>query len=391
MTIENKIAKSLALSIVYTYFLIFPFGQLLRLEIGFAGRVIPLLSIDIVASLSLIYIFFIKKPMISKHFYAFFAVCLFSLLLSLNYFSLMQVFIGSLYFLRLIIYFSFFVLIWNLTKRVRGFKLNIISVLTASLVLTALLGWIQYFFFADLTFLKFAGWDDHLGRLVGTYLDPAFTGMIFVSGFLIVFLMYLYEKRRFYLLLGLFFLISLLLTYSRASYLALLAGFAPLYYLKKKIKAYVLVAAVIFIFIIPLLPRGEGEGVRLERTRSAVLRLENYKETLQIIKEAPLFGVGFNNICWVRMEKFPDRVSSHSCFGSDSSLLLILATSGISGFLIFLNSAAEVLKRLSKNFYGDLAKVFFSAIFIHSLFSNSLFYPWIMGLSALFLALSSKE
>jgi len=258
------------------------------------------------------------------------------------------------------------------------------------MIFNIFLGWLQYFLYKDLTYLKFYGWDDHLGRLVGTFFDPGFTGIIICSAFFVTFLKYIYSKKKIYLYLSLIFLISLLFTYSRASYLALLFGLILLFLVKKKVKYLISFSLIIFLMML-ILPRGKGEGVRLERTKSILLRMENYKETLDVFRKSPLFGIGFNNICWAKNNLFYEETTSHSCFGSDSSFLLILATTGTLGFLAFLNLLKNVFLNLSKNYYGELAKIFLFSTIIHCLFVNSLFYPFVMGISALYLGLSFRE
>ncbi len=389
-SLKNDTVKILTTSIVFAYFLLFPFGQLLRFEFFFAEKTITFLAVDIVASFSLIFLFKLQKPEVSKYFFAFFAVCIFSLLLSTNYFSSIRVIIGSLYLIRLFIYFSFYILVWNLSKNNSVFKKRIFLIFVISVAFYALLGWIQYFFFFDLTYLKYTGWDDHLGRIVGTFLDPGFTGIILAIGFFSIFLKYLNEKKTIYICLCFFFLVSLLFTYSRASYLVYIIGLAIIYYFRRKIKPVILFLAI-FLLSIPLLPRAKGEGVKLERTRSVIFRLENYQETIRIIKNDPLFGVGFNNICWARENKSSVNINSHACSGSDSSILFIFATTGVIGLLIFIQLSYRIFKNVLSNYYGTVLIISFVAIFIHSFFSNSMFYPWVMGTTAFLLGISTKE
>lgn len=389
MKIDNK-KHLLAYSIIFLYILLFPFGQLLRYEFTFAGKLIAFLAIDIIAGFSLLLSFFLRKPKIVRSITPFFISCVFSLILSLSFFRPHQVLMGSLYLVRLMAHSSLFILIRNLVVHKKLEKEFIIEVLTVSLTITALLGWLQYIHFSDLTYMKYAGWDDHLGRLVGTFLDPAFTGMIILAGFFIVFLKYIYNGSRLFLLLSFLFLITLLFTYSRATYGAFLLAIGTIYYWKRKFSV-IFFFLLIFLLALPLLPRARGEGVRLERTKSINLRFENYRETIKIIKNAPLFGVGYNNLCWIREGMFSDSTRSHSCSGSDSSLLLIIATTGLVGFLLFINLIRPIIMNISKGYYGDLTKIYLCALLFHSFFSNSLIYPWLIGLTSIFLSISSKE
>lgn len=390
MNLKRGINRGLAKFLVIAFLFCFPFGQLLRFDINFASRTIPIIAIDLIALLSIIYIPFISKPKISWHFNAFFAACVLSLLLSFSYLEPLKVIMGSLYFVRLFAYYSFLILTWNLVKKSPKFKTDLFYLITISFVLAAIFGWLQYFLFFDLTYLKYAGWDDHLGRLVGTFLDPGFTGLIFVIAFFFSFNKYLYQKKGIHLLFSLFFMATLLFTYSRASYLAFVVGMAITYLLKRKIKP-VIIFLVIFFIAIPFLPRTRGEGVRLERTKSIGARYGNYQETISIIKKYPLFGVGYNNICPIRETEFKDDTKSHACTGSDSSLLYVLATTGVVGSILFLNLMKKTFFNLAGDYYGDLLKVSSAALFVHSIFSNSFFYPWILGFFAILLGIAVKE
>ena len=143
--------------------------------------------------------------------------------------------------------------------------------------------------------------------------------------------------------------------------------------------------------IVVSLPRPGGEGVKLERTASITFRIEDYRNTLIIINKAPLFGVGYNNMCIAR-GKFSDQanLNSHACSGSASSLLLVLATTGIVGFLIFANLIQKLIVSLTKNVYGLTFLSCLVALLVHSLFVNSLFYPWVMGWMGILLSVSLK-
>jgi len=358
--------------LIFTYLVLFPFGQIIRIGIFHPT--------DIVSGLFLIFFLFskFKTPKIYFNLKRFFFVCLFSLVFSLAFFPLEKVGYGALYLLRLTAYSSFFVVLWNFCKENKEIKNKIFNGLLISLIFVAIFGWIQYFFYSDVRGLYEWGWDDHLFRMVGTFLDPGFTGIILVFGFL----MSLSKKNLFLIL---FFLVSIAFTYSRGAYLALIAGSLVYFVMKRQIKELLF---VIFIFgsLVIFLPRPAGEGVKLERTSSIQSRLSNYFETLNLIKKSPIFGVGFNNICFAK-EKFLGEVdtSSHSCSGADSSLLFIVATVGTVGFLVFIDLVIGALRNASYNTTSN-SLLFISslvAILVDSLFINSLFYPWVMGYLAL--------
>lgn len=357
-------------AILFIYLALFPFGQLLRISIFNAS--------DILAFVSLLYIILTNKKCLSalNPLKDFLLVALFSLLYSVFNFKSLDVLVGSLYLLRVISYFYLYKLSFNIIKENSKLKPTILNSLLLVSFAVSIFGWIQYFLYPDLTSLKYIGWDDHLFRLVGTFLDPGFTSLIIVFGAVISFV-----KKK-YLLLA-FFITTLAFTYARAGYLAFVATlfFASLIF--KKSKAF-LISLACFLVVIFLLPKPAGEGVNLERIYSISSRISNYKETLEIFRKSPVFGVGFNNICLAKKVYFnEENLNSHSCSGSDSSLLLILATTGIIGFTVFVSTFTRILLTLKKGFYTKVFLALLSAVFVHSFFVNSLFYPWVMGYLAI--------
>jgi O-antigen ligase len=357
-------------AILFIYLALFPFGQLLRISIFNAS--------DILAILALIYLILVKKEgfKVLNPFKDLFLIALFSLLYSVFNFKSLNIFVGFLYFARVVAYFYLYKLSYNIVKKDLRLKETIFNSLLFVSFAVCLFGWIQYFFYPDLTSLKYLGWDDHLFRLVGTFLDPGFTSLIIVFGGLIAFI-----KKKYWLFI--FFAATLAFTYSRAGYLAFAISLLVAALVFKRFKTF-LFALVFFFAVILVLPKPAGQGVNLARTYSISLRIANYKETFKIFKKSPVFGIGFNNICLARKNYLKDiNSSSHSCSGSDSSLLLILATTGIVGFMIFIGSLSKLLFNLKRVFYAEVFLVLLSAVFIHSFFANSLLYPWVMGYLAI--------
>jgi len=375
-TKKDKLAGFLLLA----YLTVFPFGQLFRVTVN---------VLDLVAGLIFLYtIFFVRQESKAfKIFASFFLACLFSSVFSFFIFGPSHVFIGGLYLFRLLIYLYFFRFCAGFIKGSPARKALLFNSLVLVCLASAIFGWVQYFWYPDLTFLKSLGWDDHLFRLTGTFLDPGFTGIIIGLGTVAVFLRYLTKKRKSDLILTFFFLVTLAFTYSRASYLATTVGILLIGFLKKRFRPVFLLIAF-FAGVIIFLPKPAGQGVNLTRTYSIFSRLSNYAEVVKIARGSPLLGTGFNNLCYAKgfyLGKWES--GSHSCSGADSSLLLVLATTGIIGFLIFLNALFRFYKLLSEDFYSTVVLVSGVIVLIHSLFVNSLFYAWIMGYLVILLSL----
>jgi len=243
----------------------------------------------------------------------------------------------------------------------------------------------------DLKILFYIGWDMHLYRLAGTFFDPTFLGLIIVFG-LILSIFRLTEKvEKKYIAITIFLLISLAFTYARACYLAFFVGILVIALLKKKFRK-VIYLALGLVLIALILPTANNHSNALTRVFSITARITNYKETIQIIRKFPVFGVGYNNLCVARnMYIGEESFASHACSGSDSSLLLILATTGVVGFLVFIGGGIRIYQMLPKDDNKIILIASGAAVFTHSIFSNSLFYPWVMGYLIILLAVSLKE
>lgn len=298
----------------------------------------------------------IKKPVLS-----FFLVGVTSLFTALFRFSVPEVFVGGLYLLRWLVYASF-----------SNIKIQLFKLLPILGFGMAILGLGQYLLFPDIRGLFPLGWDLHYYRVVGSLLDPGFIGLILVFTLVYLFL------NKFPKLTWIITYLTLALTYSRSSYLAFFIAFSWIAYNRKSWKILI-TTILLLLFTFFLLPRAsDGEGVKLERTYSVWARAESWKTAWNIFVQNPILGVGFNTYRYAQNAS-PE---SHAGAGVDSSLLLVLATTGIIGFVIYLKYL-KYLWSLGKN---DLVlSTSLIAVFVHSLFLNSQFYPHVMLWIALLL------
>ena len=424
---------------IFLFLILFPFGQIIRIGI--------LQPIDFIVGLAAVYTI-VKKletpsamitPSAIKYFGSFVIFASFTWFFSIFIFRQIEVLYGLLYLLRLIAYYFFGIYVWNFVRQsTKNRKLLTNSLLGVSIV-SALFGWIQFFMVPDIKALFIYGWDMHLFRLVGTFLDPTFLGLIIVFGLVLSIYRYIDSWSWRNASITIFLLISLAFTYSRASYLAFVVGVLTIIYFRKKYEALqpngrsifsqassgaeslpcrqaglrsetssltaglrpgvfakgdkkLILLIVGLMVLVLLLPTAKNHSIELFRTFSAVARVDNYRTTLQIFFKSPVFGVGFNNIC-IAYQKYigVQSFTSHACSGSDSSLLLLLTTTGITGFIVFAFSIIKISNSLRKNTNFLLLSSSFLAMLVHSLFSNSLFYPWIMGYLVILLAASLKE
>jgi hypothetical protein len=279
--------------LLFLLFIIFPFGQLFRFSL-YPG--VNLHILDIICFLLSSSFLLLKKdykwPAFTWCLTSFWLVALFSLLVSAIKYDLTNVLVGALYLIRFIVYSSlYFVVDWCI-KNDKTIKQKVLSGLQVVGFSIAVFGLLQYVFYRDIRPLKEFGWDPHLNRLFGTFIDPAFIGILLVFYLLLICNELGNNFKKIHVLQLLLGLGALYLTYSRASYLALLAGLAGLLIAKGKTKI-LLVSSFLFIISLFFLPRTEGIGTKLERTSTILSRVGNYQETLVIISKEPLFGVGF--------------------------------------------------------------------------------------------------
>jgi hypothetical protein len=357
-------------------------GQLIRVSV--------IQGLDVVVGLAALFVVIkrLPEPPNFKYLKEFLLIAEASWFLSVFLFRDLYVLYGLFYFVRLIAYFLFYIYVWNIVKNSQNIKNRLINFLLSISLISAFFGWIQYFIFPSIKPLFVYGWDDHLFRLVGTFLDPAFIGIIIVFGLLTSIIRMIEVKEKKYIIASGFLIMSLAFTYSRASYLAFFAGLLVILWHFKKLK-YFLIGVTGFFLIMLILPTSGNRILSFTRQFSAVNRLENYKETIEIFKSSPLFGVGYDNLCLAK-EKTDGYFNyfSHACSGSDSSLLLILATTGITGFIIFVYALWHMALSLKNSSNFLLISSTFVALLIHSLFTNSLFYPVVLGWMAILLAIA---
>lgn len=219
------------------------------------------------------------------------------------------------------------------------------KVLVFSGVGIAFLGYVQYFLYPDLRNLYYLGWDPHYQRLFSTLLDPNFTGIILGLTSLLLL------TRRNLFWFGVTF-IALVLTYSRSSYVAFLVGLI-VWGVQSRRKALVACVVSVLIVMVAVLPK-TGEGRNLLRTVSSFARIDSANYAISRIQEKPLLGHGFR---------------PHA--GIDTSLLFVAESTGIIGLVVY----AWLLMGLWKT---KEMRPYLAAILVHSLFVNSLFYPWVM-------------
>lgn len=373
--------KKILKILFYSLILVFPFGQLAKIPLDIPSVNLYLHDILIVFLVFswVVWHFLTRKkiilPPLWKPIFAFLSVVFLSWALNTYHHPLNESVIALLYLFRWMAYAGIYFLISQSPS------IPVSQYLIGAGIASAVFGLAQYFFLPDTRFLYYSGWDEHYYRLIGTFLDPGFTGMIYVLGLILIVQKFWHRKSVLYLLFSLLYL-ALVLTYARSAYLAYLLSMTVIAWQKKSVRFF-LITFLLLALTLFLLPRPGGEGVRLERKASAGARITNWQRGLRIIQDYPLLGVGFNFYRYAQRDYGflkEDWQVSHSGAGADSSLLFVLATTGIPGLIFYLWLLWEMVK---------IRPAAILALVAHSFFNNSLFYPWIMVW--LWLLLGTKE
>lgn len=417
---------------ISVFFLFFSLlaGQMLRIYIfgGASVTLLDLVAIGIVL-VNIKTIFSWKNNLFSsalkKYMLCFIACAVISLVVNIPSFGFSAILISSLYLMRLAVYTVCAILV--VKKFNDKHKYNFLRVFYIFTFLFSLLGLVQFVLYPDLRNLSYLGWDPHFGRIFSTFLDPNFAGFVMVMGILIgvsqchpeqskgslnsfenkIFDIRPAEwdiRQRFFAMLRmtnktsilnefkllntliLFILISTLaLTYSRSSYLSLIAGLIILSVVRHTYRKLSLIVVFTLFFLIIVSPKPIGEGGKLERASTVDARIENFGKYLNLYMQRPMLGYGFNTLKYINVNNnyinSADLNISHSAGGVDNSILFILMTTGIPGLIFSALIIIEILK------YKDLllSAIIFSLL-SHTMFQNTIFYPQIFILAAVFVA-----
>lgn len=370
----------------------FILGQIARINFG-NGVAITLLDLSVFLFVSYWAIAKIRKKefpsgRLSRPIAIFTGACLLSLLVNSFVFGVDQIFTASLYLLRWMFYAGMYFAIKDMSQ---ADKKIILPALIFAGVAHIIIGFFQYFFYPDLSTLYHLGWDEHLYRMFGSFLDPNYQGAFYVLLFILTFItaqkMSEKDKIKQYLLYFflVFTLISIVLTYSRSALIMLFVVVISYAVVtgRKKIVGAIVVGTIFFVILFSNI---YIEGLNPLRAASTQARISSMKEAVVIIQKHPIFGVGFNAYRYAQ-NKYGLRASdvwmvSHADAGTDNSYLFILATTGIVGLLAFGSLLKSMLlfsyTQSKKNPYATIAFLSLIGILVNCLFINSIFYTFLM-------------
>ena len=319
-----------------------------------------------------------------------------------------ELLISFSYWVRLLLFVVFFAEIYLLKKVAPEVVKSLPIWLVLSGVLLAVTGFVQLVIFPDFGLLdKALGWDPHLYRLNSTFFDPNFTGAYLV---LCLGLLFVWktedgiqktdsrkqktDNRLKIVICYLLFVIltaAVFLTFSRSAWLMLaIVVFIYGLFRSRLLLLFALLLAFGAYFAVPRV-QTRLSGIT-DPADSAQFRIASWQEGLQLSSKNLLTGVGFNALRYAKdSSEFYDYrpgLSTHSGAGFDSSLLVVLATTGVLGLVLFVAfygvSLVGMLRRTadldpSLGVQDDvnrrlLIAAVLVALLVESNFINSLFY-----------------
>src|SRR3989344_4058350 len=211
------------------------FGPFMKVDFSWNQILIPVYPADLIAGITtgFMMILFRRKWRILwempgiKIWLAWIGLAIIGWLLILPQTKSSEIVVGLSYLLRYCIYTSWIWLIaLSLDERQKVQMLRVVMVVT---LVFAIFGLGQYLISPDMRFLYYSGWDDHYYRLTGLFLDPGYTGLWLVWGLILWLNEYVKDSDKWQIHLGktvamIVLVVSVGLTFSRASYLAAVTG-----------------------------------------------------------------------------------------------------------------------------------------------------------------------
>ncbi len=306
-------------------------------------------------------------------------------------FSTFQNAVAGLYIVRFVFYLLLIVNISYYVFGAKGSRVRLTMALMGTISLILLSSAVQFLWYPDLRNLSYLGWDEHLNRVFGVFLDTGVAAALLGLFSIWLIRLRVNPKRPRTLWINLALLgtsVLAIFTYSRGLYLG--AAAAALY-LGLRVGKIWLVAAMLILAVtgLVLLSNPATESTNLWRTSSIVARVQDSKEALDLWKKHPILGVGYNRTQFYKKPSAPRSIKAgvpnHGQSAYSSTFLTILVALGLVGLAGFL----LVLWEISRFFGGGEVYILFLSVF--SLFDNILLHPFILCLLAYICALEKNK
>lgn len=341
----------------------------------------------------------LKKVEFPKQFFwlmGFWIAGLASLVFSLTFLQVTDVLKGGMYLVRFILYSSLVLVGYSLSRK----KVLKVPELTNLLIITGvtilILGFLQLLLVPDLDLgsnaLTNFGFDPHQGRLTSTFFDPNFIGVYLIFTLSLVIYKFGFGKawKQTGIVIGLGCILGIILTFSRSAYLmavVVISLLSPLLWkvvsLKQKVLIFLISVCLVItsLFVFPRFYQRIIGGFVIDK--SAFERMLSWDKGLKIFQYSPIIGVGFNTIrpVSIKLNLIPvfTNDGGHSGAGIDSSIILVMATTGLLGLGFFTIFWIKIFKAIFfKNHFATLIGCLLVGLLVNAQFINSLFFVPIM-------------
>ena len=352
--------------------------------------------VGIFAFIGSLYFLVQKKVFIPKFIFAFLPFTFIAFIsLTSNGYSLgtLEMFTSAFYLVRWFLYLSAGVVVFNMLVAKKLTVEILVTGVLLSGVFVSVLGFVQLLILPDFEKLNpLLGWDPHKNRLASTFFDPNFVGG-YLNLCLAIAFGFVSKKRKFVIFSMAIILSAIFLTFSRSTWA--MTAIIILIFGIFKYRFLLVTALIVGLLTFFAIPRVQTRiaGVT-DPADSAHFRLISWHNAWQIAQDNLFLGVGFNTFRYAQKNYGVfdiGETGGNAGAGTDSSFLLILATTGVFGFVAFVTAYFwPVVYALNKKpqFYLSTLAILL-ALFVQSQFINALFYPQILFLWMTSLALFS--
>lgn len=362
-------------------------GQIIKIPPGTEGgaTILDLTVLGLDLSGLIILKFKLKKPPLwIKTLLIFTVIAVISLVLTPLNLSLSEYGISFGYTLRLGAYVLLGWIIYS--GAYKQLKENVDLTLIISGIILATLGLLQLIFVPTLIPWTEYGWDPHYYRVFSTLLDPNFAGGFFVLTLILLINRLTKNPSKVLIIGSLITAVAAIATFSRSVGLMLGTCLLVLAIFSNS-KALRIAITIIIIIFIASFTVYSFTASHADRWKSASYRLISWQQGINIVEKSPFLGIGFNSYRYAlrQFHLAEDNYiqGARSASGSDSSLIFVAATTGIVGLGAYLAFIFILLKQSWQSFQkgqqlGLVLLAGLSGLLIHSVFINSLFYPWFL-------------
>lgn len=299
------------------------------------------------------------------------------------------------YLARWLAYFGVYLVVIN-TVRASDIP-SIWRALEGAILALAAFGILQSLFLPNFALIvypsatPFVDWDPQGHRLVSTILDPNLAAALLML-VLLAQLALLSAGAAVPLWKPALLAAALVLTLSRGALVAFVAGGVVILAIRGLSRRILRLVALVALLSLPFVPTLLQLARAYSRFSlddpSALSRVAGWLRGLTILADNPLIGIGFNTLGFVQ-EAYGFARAGKGTFGIDGGLLYIAVMTGLVGLALYVGMIALVMRRCGR-IWRDRARsaeqrglavgvaAATAAILMHSLFVNSLLFPFIM-------------